>query len=88
MTTYRAGTEWNPTRLSPGRGALAMVSHALSALKRPQETTDFITRALDGAVVLEGERGEADDVAGRLLHTVFADVQGGPGADDAPLPSA
>src|SRR4051794_11414953 len=73
VTTYRAGAQWNPTRLSPGRGALAMLSHALSALERPQEAVDFITRALDGAVVLEGERGEADDVARRLLDTVFAD---------------
>ena len=51
-----------------------MVTHALSALERPQEAIDFITRALDGAVVLEGERGEADDLVPQLLHTAFADA--------------
>jgi hypothetical protein len=88
VTTYRAGTEWKPTRLSPGRGVLAMLDNALSALQRPHEATRFITRAVDGAVVLEGERGEADDLARRLLRTVFADVHGGPSTGDAPIPGA
>jgi hypothetical protein len=88
VTTYRPGAEWKPTRLPPGRGVLAMLANTLSALARPQEATRFITRALDGAVVLEGERGEADDLARPLLHTVFADGQGGPATDGAPLPSA
>jgi hypothetical protein len=29
-----------------------------------------LSRALKGAVILEGERGEADDVAGILLDTL------------------
>lgn len=88
VTNYRAGSEWNPTRVSPGRGVLALLDNALSALARPQEATRFITRALDGAVVLEGERGEADDVAPRLLKVTFADMQTGPATSDAPIRSA
>lgn len=88
ITSYRAGTEWEPTRLPPGRGVLAMLANALSALARPQEATRFITRAVDGAVVLEGERGEAHDVAPRLLHIVSVDAHRAPGIDDPPIPSA
>jgi hypothetical protein len=74
VTSYRAGAEWNPTRLTPGRGALAMLGNALSALTRPRESVDLITRAVDGAVVLEGERGEAEDVARALLQTLSANL--------------
>ncbi len=88
VTTYQAGTEWKPTRLPPGKGALAMFANALSALTRQQEAVRFIRRALEGAVVLEGERGEADDAARELLDTVFAEVETGPATDDAPIPKA
>lgn len=74
VTSYREGTQWEPTRLSPGRGVLAMVGNTLSALTRPKEAVEFITRALDGAVVLEGERGEAEDIAPQLLANAFAVV--------------
>jgi hypothetical protein len=75
VTSYQAGAEWKPVRLPPGKGALAMFANALSALTRQQEAVQFIRRALEGAVVLESERGEADEVARQLLHTVCADVQ-------------
>jgi hypothetical protein len=78
VTSYRAGTVWKPTRLPPGRGVLAMLANTLTALARPQEATRFITRGLEGAVVLEGQRGEADDVA-RVLPTVLADAEARPG---------
>jgi hypothetical protein len=87
LTQYRAGAEWRPTRLSPGRGVLAMLANTLAALKRSEEAVRVTTRAIDRAVVLEGERGEADEIARRLLDTVFAYPWGGSVADDAPLPA-
>jgi len=67
FTKYRAGAEWEPTRLSPARGALAMLEHTLPVLERSEESIRAIRRALDGAVLLEGDRGEAGATARQLL---------------------
>jgi len=68
FTQYRAGAEFKPTRLSPARGALAMLENTLPVLQRSEEAIRVIKRALDGAVVLEGDRGEAEAVARPLLE--------------------
>jgi hypothetical protein len=70
FTKYRAGAEWEPTRLSPARGALAMLEHTLPVLQRSEESIRAIRRAIDGAVFLEGDRGEARATARRLLDCV------------------
>ena len=67
LTTYRAGTEWKPRRLSPARGVLAMLANTLPAMERSEEAVRVIRRALDGAVVLEGDRGEARAIAPQVL---------------------
>jgi hypothetical protein len=71
-THFRAGAEWQPRQLTPGAGALAMLEHAVPAQERPEQTLRVLKRALEGAVILEGERGEATDVAGVLLDTLRA----------------
>jgi hypothetical protein len=72
VTTFRPGARWRPRRLSPGRGALALVSHTVPARERPAQSLHAITRAVDGAVLLEGDRGEADAIAPLLLAELEA----------------
>jgi hypothetical protein len=72
MTSYRAGAAWRPSRLSPGQGALMVLSYAVQARTRPEATMRAINRALEDAPILWGERGEADDLAGELLGRVPA----------------
>jgi hypothetical protein len=67
ITTYTPGAEWKPKRLSPGAGAVALLANAVPAQERPQEVMHAISRAAEGAVVIEGERGEADAIASLLL---------------------
>jgi hypothetical protein len=67
VTTYRPGAEWRPARLSPGEGALALLSHTVPAQERPAEAMRAVTRAVDGAMVLRGERGDAEALVPRLL---------------------
>jgi hypothetical protein len=67
VSNYRSGADWHPRRLSSGEGALAILAHAVVAQERPAEAMRAIARAVEGAVVLEGDRGEADDVAPLLL---------------------
>lgn len=66
-TSYRPGTAWRPERLSGVRGGLALLSHTVPARDRPAEALHAITRAVDGATVLEGDRGEAEAIAPLLL---------------------
>ena len=72
FTKYRPGAEWSPTELPPGRGALAMFSNSLAAMKRSEEVMRTIKHAVEGALLLEGERGEADLMAQALLARAAA----------------
>jgi hypothetical protein len=72
FTHYSAGAEWDPIELSPGRGALAMFANTLAAMARSEEAMRTIKLAVEGAVLLEGERGEASDMAPSLLDRIAA----------------
>lgn len=72
FATYRPRAVWNPRRLSAGRGALAMVEHTLGPRERPDEAIRVIKRAIAGAVILQGERGEAAHVAAEILASLPA----------------
>lgn len=69
---YRPGAQWNPHPLSPGAGALALLENAVPAQDRPDQTIRHITRAIAGTTVLEGVRGEADEIASQLLDVLRA----------------
>jgi len=71
-TSYRADCLWRPRRGTTGRGALALMAHAVPIQRRPAWTMSILTRAAKPACHLKGTRGEADAVAARLLHE-FAD---------------
>ena len=71
-TTYRPGGEWHPRRLSAGEGAMSMLANTVPARERPQESLRAIRMAVEHAVVLESERGEADVVAPLLLAELEA----------------
>jgi hypothetical protein len=73
VTYFVPGAEWRPRRLSPGEGALALLSRTVPARDRPEESLRVLTKALKGTAVLEGERGEADQFAELLLSEAFAD---------------
>jgi hypothetical protein len=70
FTKYRPGGHWAPQSLTPGRGVLAMFENTLAAMERSEEAMRAIKAAIAGAVLLEGERGEADDLVAGLLEAV------------------
>jgi hypothetical protein len=72
VTYYRPGAEWAPRKLSSGEAALAVISHTVTAQTRPDEAIRAISRAVANAVALEGERGEATELADELLESVLA----------------
>ena len=72
LTRYRPGGVWQPRQLSAGAGALAMLEHTIPTQNRPEQAMRVVRKAIDGAVALEGERGEADELAGVLLENLRA----------------
>ncbi len=67
VTTFRAGGEWKPKRLSAGAGAMALLANAVPARERSREVMGVISRAARDSVVLESDRGEAEPIAPLLL---------------------
>ena len=73
VTSYREGAAWEPTRISRGDGVLALMANAIPAQIRPEATLRALSRCVDGALILEGDRGEADAVAPLLLAALDRD---------------
>jgi hypothetical protein len=67
FSQYRPEAAWCPHQLSPGDGLLALLSNAAPAQERPEQTLTALKEAVGGAVILEGERGEASEVVEQLL---------------------
>lgn len=67
-TVYHPDTTWEPRELSSGQGVMAMLANTVVGQDRPEESLTAITRAVDGATVLEGDRGEAKQIVGRILE--------------------
>ena len=72
VSAYRPGAEWCPTTLSEGQGVLAMLANSVAARSKPAEVLRSITQAVEGATLLEGDRGEASSVVSELLAGVSA----------------
>ena len=68
VTRYRPRADWRPERRSAGQGVLALMANTIPARERPEESLSAIRNAVDGALVLEGERGEAAPVVEQLLE--------------------
>jgi hypothetical protein len=72
VTYFRSGADWAPRELSPGEAALALLSHTVTARTRTDHAIRAISRAVENAVTLEGERGEAPELVDQLLQGVLA----------------
>lgn len=53
--------------LTPAGGMLSLFAHAVAARSRPEQVLRVLGRALEGAVCLEGTRGEAEATADWIL---------------------
>ncbi|MFL5845386.1 MAG: hypothetical protein ACJ762_11880 [Solirubrobacteraceae bacterium] len=66
-TTFVPGARWAPAERTAAEGALLLLAHAGQGRAEPARVLDALHRAAAGARVLEGPRGEADEVARALL---------------------
>lgn len=67
-TQFREGVRWRPRRLSPAKGLFELLAHTVPAQRRPQAVLPVLHKAVNGATVLKGRRGEASQVATRLVE--------------------
>jgi hypothetical protein len=70
LATFRPGAEWRPERLSRGRAVLEMLAHTVPARLRPERSLRSLERAVTGALVVKGERGEARELVASLLGSL------------------
>jgi hypothetical protein len=83
LAAHRPGAEWRPETLTPGRAVIEMLAHTVPARLRPAESLRALERAVARAAVLKGERGEASELAPRLLRLVEAGGRSIGGRDEA-----
>jgi hypothetical protein len=70
LTEHIPGATWDPERLTTGVGALRVFANAVTASSRPEQSLSAIRKAVEGAVILEGPRGEAEELAPALIAEV------------------
>jgi hypothetical protein len=63
---YRGRGAWRPIRLTPGRAVLALLRHTPAARAAPPRALSFLETVARQATVLEGARGEADQIVAWL----------------------
>lgn len=68
FTHYRPGAEWRPKSIPAAQGVVALFPSTLASRQRPVESLQMLGRAVSGARVVKGERGEARPMAAALLQ--------------------
>lgn len=67
FTNYRPGASWALRASTAGTGAVKLLEHSIAARSRPEQVLAAVRRAATNAMVLEGDRGDADQAANALL---------------------
>jgi hypothetical protein len=67
FTSYRPGVAWAPRPCTAGEGAVKLLEHSVAARSRPEKVLAAVRRAATDAVILEGDRGDADEATSALL---------------------
>jgi hypothetical protein len=75
FTNYRPGAAWALSARTAGEGAVKLLEHSIAARSRPDQVLAAVRRAAADAMVLEGDRGDADEAAGALLSRQPASSQ-------------
>jgi hypothetical protein len=70
VSSFKAGVRWRPRPVSAGQGVLALLANTVAARRKPEPSLITFRRALGGALVLRGARGEAREIAASILERV------------------
>lgn len=67
-TRYQAGRSWKPTELSPGRAAMELMAHTVTARKAPGLALSCLSTCVQNAIFWAGPRGDARQTARLILR--------------------
>jgi hypothetical protein len=68
VTQFLSGAHWRPRVLTSGQAVLALLAETVQVRRRPKAALAICRRVADHAATLRGRRGEAEDLAPRLLN--------------------
>lgn len=68
VTQFKKGAKWRPRNLSAGAGALELLSNTVSARRSPANALDAFDKAVAGAQIVKGARGEAHEIVPFILE--------------------
>ncbi len=74
LTRFKEGARWRPRRVTPGRGALEMLSNTVPAQRNPALALTTLQRVVSRSPVLRGVRGEAGETAASLIAAMEMDT--------------
>jgi len=74
ITRFRDGAAWNPQPVSKAQVMMALFDNTVVARSQPEFALSVLAKAVEGTGGLEGDRGEASEMASALL-----DAQDSPG---------
>jgi hypothetical protein len=67
VSEYESKGKWRPRRLSPGRAALVLLKHTVSARNQPKLALSLLPRVTLQTPVLKSVRGDAEQMVNDLL---------------------
>ena len=70
LARYRFGARWRPKVLSPGKAVLGLMENSIAARSQPEKALATLKKTVQKAVVLEGTRGEAQEVVESILKNI------------------
>jgi hypothetical protein len=76
LTTFEEGGRWNPQPRTPAQGVMMLVGNAYG-MDDPPAAMKIAHAAAEHALVIEGERGEAEEAAAALLDIASQAPPGG-----------
>lgn len=72
VTSYVPGARWDPSPVSRGEAALALLSHTVPAQERPAEALRVLRLVAERCTCVRGDRGEAEPIVASLLSLLEA----------------
>ena len=67
ITEYKPRGRWNPKVLSPANGILEIINHTIPIRANPVEVLKILNRAVNGALIVKSNRGEASKFADLII---------------------
>jgi hypothetical protein len=68
LTEFKRGARWRPKPVTPGQAALGLLANTVPARRDPATVVEVLRRVADTAAAFKCPRGEAEDVAARVLR--------------------